>query len=612
MMSSGKSSVLSGSTVLPASMARPTGRRRSLLLVAGFVIAAAAVAAMALRFLPTTTPPASPLRLHALILPPAGMFLTNTMALSPDAQRLVFVAADATGERQLWMRPLASGVPHVLNGTRGASDPFWSPDGEHLAFFAQGKLRRMAASGGAVTDVTEVANPAGGTWNQAGVIVFARLDGPLMRVAADGGRAEPLLAFDETLTETHQLYPTFLPDGEHMVFYANSRERGLYVVSLDGSGKTRLFDPDPTLPAGAAATPGIYASGHLLYVRDRVLMARRFDLDQRTTSAEPITVAETVDYDPPGQAAFTMANDVLVFRARAHRPQAELVWVDRQGQQVGTIASPPGTFRRMTLSPDGRTLAIDRRDAQGLPSVWLVDAASATSSRLTAAYWAAEPLWSPDGRMLAYSIAVDSPPNLVLRAPDPNSTERRLTRSAGEQHYATSFTPDGQQLVYHAIAPTTGLDLHIVSTSGETPTAQRLLQTRANEHSGRVSPDGRWIAYVSDESGQPEVYVSRFPEMQGRFSVSSAGGSGPIWGRDGRELFYLGPGGRVIAAPLVAADGALRAGTQTELFRAPLYAEAYTPDRTGSRFLIARPAASNETVPLEVVTHPLSALRFQR
>ena len=457
MMSSGKSSVLSPSTVMPAAMAPPSSPRRALLVVGAVLIAAAAgVAAMTMRLLLNRTPATHGLQLHAFIPPPAGMFLTNTLALSPDGQRLVFVAAAASGERQLWMRPLAANVPHVLGGTIGASDPFWSSDGEQVAFFAQGKLKRVAASGGAVTDIAEVANPAGGTWNQNGVIVYARLDGPLMRVAAGGGQAEPLLAFDEGLAETHHFYPSFLPDGEHFVFYANSRERGLYVASLEGSARTRLFDPDPALPAGAAATPGIYASGHLLYVRDRVLMARRFDVERRITTSEPITVAETVDYDPPGQAAFTIANDILIFRARAHRPQAELVWVDRQGKEVGAIASPPGTFRRMTLSPDGGTLAIDRRDAQGLPSVWLVDTDAATSSRLTAAYWAAEPLWSPDGRMLAYSVAVDSPPNLVVRARDANATERRLTRSATEQHYATSFTPDGQQLVYHAIAPTTG------------------------------------------------------------------------------------------------------------------------------------------------------------
>jgi hypothetical protein len=283
------------------------------------------------------------------------------------------------------MRPLAASTAQALAGTAGASDPFWSADGQHIAFFANGTLKRVPASGGEAIALADAGNGAGGTWNASGVILFARLDGPLMRVNASGGRPEPLSAFDKALGETHHLYPTFLPDGEHFVFYVNSQERGLYLGALGEAAKTRLFDPDPALPAGAAATPGVYASGHLLYVRDRVLMARRFDLDSLTAAAEPITITETVDYDPPGQAAFTFANNVLIFRARQHRPLAELAWVDRQGNPAGSIASPPGTFRTLSLSPDGATVALDRRDAQGLPSVWLVDTARATSSRLTAA-----------------------------------------------------------------------------------------------------------------------------------------------------------------------------------------------------------------------------------
>jgi Tol biopolymer transport system component len=530
------------------------------------------------------------------------MYLTNTLALSPDGQRLVFVAADATGQRQLWLRPLADSVAQAIAGTTDASDPFWSPNGEHIAFFAGGKLKRVSASGGSVADITDVGNGAGGTWNANDVIVFARLDGPLMRVEAAGGRATPLLPFAEALGETHHLYPAFLPDGEHFVFYINSRERGLYLAALDGSVKTRLFDPDPALPAGAAATPGIFASGHLLYVRDRVLMARRFDLQTRTASSDAMTLAQTVDYDPPGQAAFTIANDLLIYRARQHQPLAALVWIDRQGKEIGGVSSPPGSFRTMALSPDGKTLAIDRRDAQGLPSVWLVDVERGTSTRLTAAYWAADPLWSPDGQALAYSIAVDSPPNLVLRPAGAGGSERRLTRNALEQQQAASFTPDGQQLVYHSISATTGADLYVVPTAGDAAPPQRLLQTRANEHSARVSPDGRFIAYVSDESGRNEVYVSRFPELQGKSAVSSGGGSRPFWRRDGRELFYTAPGGRVFAATVSADEG--RPSTAVELFRTPMFGDAYAPDAGGQRFLIAKPAAGGETIPLELVTNP--------
>lgn len=214
---------------------------------------------------------------------------------------------------------------------------------------------------------------------------------------------------------------------------------------------------------------------------------------------------ETVDYDPPGQAAFTIANGLLVYRSRQHRPLAQVAWVDRSGKDLGVLASPPGTFRTIALSPDARTIAIDRRDPQGLPSVWLVDASRGSSSRLTAAYWASDPVWSPDGRQLAYSVAVDSPPNLVLRESRVDARERRLTRHPLEQHHATSFTPDGRQVVFQAIAPATGIDLYVVPAAQEDATPQRLLQTRANESQARVSPDGRWLAYVSDESGQAEI-----------------------------------------------------------------------------------------------------------
>jgi Tol biopolymer transport system component len=543
-------------------------------------------------------------RVHALIPPPDGMYLTDTIALSPDARRLALIAAEPTGRRRLWIRSLDSAVPQLIADTDGASDPFWSPDGEHVAFFAGGRLKRVPAGGGSVTTVCEIGNAAGGTWNADDVILFGQLDAPLMRVAATGGRAEPVTALDRALEETHHLYPVFLPDGRHYIFYVNSRERGLYVAELGGTTRRRLFDPDPALPAGAAATPGVYAaSGHLLYVRDRALTARLFDLANLSVSGEPVTLIETVDYDPPGQAAFTIAHNVLVYRARQHRPLAELAWVDRAGRPIGAITSPPGSFRTVSLSPDGRTVALDRRDAQGLPAVWLLDAARGTSTRLTAAYWSGDPLWSQDGRTLAYSIAADSPPNLVVRADAGHGPERRVTRQATEQHYAASFTPDGTQLVYQANTATTGADLYLVSTAADGAAPQRLLQTRANESQGRISPDGRWLAYVSDESGQQEVYLSRFPELQGTTAVSSGGGTRPFWRRDGLEVFYLGSEGRVLAVPLAAGAGGLQPGKAVELFRAVLYENIYTPDASGQRFLIARPAPAAETVPLEIVVN---------
>ena len=612
MMSGPRSGSHSGTMTVPSGVTAPApagaraGARAWLAWSAAAVFALIAGALLFDRLRAPTTEAAPPLALHALMLPPDGMYLTDTLALSPDGRRLAFVAADPSGRQRLWMRPLDTAVARPLAGTEDAADPFWSPDSAQVAFFAAGKLKRIDADGGTVTAISDVTNAAGGSWSANGTIVFARLDGPLMRVAATGGRAEPITTLDRALEETHHLYPAFLPDGRHYVYYVNSRERGLYVGDLESATRTRLFDPDPALPAGAAATPSVYAaSGHLLYVRDRVLVARRFDLATLTTSGEPSTIVQTVDYDPPGKAAFTLANGVLIYRAKQHRPLAELAWLDRGGAASGTVASPPGTFRTAALSPDGKTIAIDRRDAQGLPSVWLVDSASGASSRLTAAYWSSNPLWSPDGRTLAYSIAADSPPNLVVRGDSGKGAERRVTQQATEQHYATSFTPDGRQIVFQALTATTGADLYVVSAIDERPTPQRLLQTAANETLGRVSPDGRWLAYVSDESGQPEVYIAPFPEAQGRVTVSAGGGNRPFWRADGKELYFLAPTGAVMAAEMtVGASGAAPA-KPTELFKASLFAGVYAPDHTGKRFLIARPAPTGEVVPLEIVLNPL-------
>jgi hypothetical protein len=234
-------------------------RSRKLGRLAWVAAAVLAVTAAGLVFDRLRSEPArtSPLRLHALMLPPQGVHLTGTLALSPDGQQLAFVGADSdSGRRRLWVRPLDSTDPQPIAGTEDASEPFWSPDGQHVAFFASGRLKRVPAAGGTVVTICDTGMPAGGTWSRDDVIVFAQLDGPLLRVAAGGGRAEPVTSLDRSLEETHHLYPTFLPNGRHYVFYVNSRERGLYLGELGSSSRARLFDPDPALPAGAAATPG--------------------------------------------------------------------------------------------------------------------------------------------------------------------------------------------------------------------------------------------------------------------------------------------------------------------------------------------------------------------
>lgn len=540
------------------------------------------------------------LRLHALVLPPDGYYLTGGLALSPDGRTLVFVAADANGERQLWARPLDSPRALPIEGTEGASDPFFSPAGDEIAFFANNQLKRVPAAGGAAAVICDAGAGAGGTWNADGVIVFQpHQQGRLMRVSAAGGRPEPATTLAPGLEETHHLYPAFLPDGRHFIYYVAGQERGLYVGGLDSAERTLLFDPDPKLPSGAAATPGVYADGHLLYVRDRVLMARRFDAASRTVQGEAFTLAEAVDYNPPGQAAFAAARALVAYRPRQHLPLGSLAWLDRAGEGVAEVGASAAAFRQLSLSPDGRTAAVERRDAQGVSSIWTIDLQTGATVRVPAEYWAGAPVWSPDGAALAYSIAADSPPNLVLRGSRSGAAEQRLTRSP-DIHYPAAFTPDGRTILFRAFSNDTGWDLFTVATDGASP-PQRLLQTPDNETEMSLSPDGRLLAYTSDETGRTEVYLSRFPEMSGRVRVSTSGGVRPLWRADGRELYFAAPGGRLMAAAIPATGSPSAPG---ELFQAPLFGGLYAPAADGRRFLIATPAPSTDTVPMELLVNP--------
>ena len=605
-LQSSLSSGRSGSAPLPSgAVPKPPSRAPAWVRGAGVaaaVIAAAVMGAAAARWFGGTAPPAPALRLHALLLPPEGHHLTNGVSLSPDGQRLAFVATDAGGRRHLWIRALDHPAPKRIDGSEDVSDPFWSPDGRHIAFFAAAKLKRVPADGGAVATICDAGAGGGGTWGPGDVIVYSPYQqGALMRVAAGGGRPEPATTIDASLEETHHLYPTFLPDGRHFVFYVNSKQRGLYVATLDGPDRTRLFDPDPSLPPAAAVTPGVYAAGHLYYVRDRVLMAVPFNPFSRSTHGDAVKVVDTVDYEPPGQAAFTVAGDVLVYRARPDPPTATLTWVDRAGRDVAAIDMPPGSFRSMSITPDDRMATLDRRDAQGLSSVWLLDLGKGATEQVPSSYWAGDPLWSQDGRTLALSIAADSPPNLLIRGDGGRGAERRITRDAAIQ-YANDFTPDGTRILYQRFSNDTGWDLYIVGVA-EGATPQRVLQTEANETRGRISPDGRWLAYGSDESGQMEIYVARFPELQPRLRVSPAGGTRAMWRRDGRELYYATAGGAVMAAEFNTAAG--QAGKPAVLFQTELYLGLFAPGADGRRFLIARPASGGAPVPMELRVSPL-------
>ncbi|HEX4915094.1 MAG TPA: protein kinase [Vicinamibacterales bacterium] len=597
------SNAKSGATVRPPALPVRSRWLRSWPMAAA-IVAALAVGAMLMAAF-NRAPAIDPVRLHALLLPPDNNFLTGGIALSPDGRTLAFVATDANGERQLWIRPLDAQRAQPIEGTTGASDPFFSPSGTELAFFANNALKRISISGGSATVICEAGAGAGGTWSRDGVIVFnPHQQGNLMRVSAAGGLPEVATTLDGAANETHHLYPSFLPDGRHYVYYVAGKQRGLYVGEVGSLGRTFLFDPDPALPPGAAATPGVYAaSGHLLYVRDRVLMARAFDAGSLRFTGEPIKLADAVDYNPPGQAAFAVAGGVLVYRPRQHLALGSLVWIDRQGE-FSEIPASAAAFRQISMAPDGRTAAVERTDAQGVSSVWTIDLEAGMTVRVPAEYWSGAPIWSRDGSSLAYSIAADSPPNVVVRSDRGTGSERRLTRSANIQ-YAGGFTPDARTVLFRSFSSDTGWDLFTVAADGSSP-PQRLLQTPANEIEMSLSPDGRLLAYTSDESGRTEVYVSRFPEMSGRVAVSAGGGYRPLWRSDGRELYFVGPGNRLLAAGITMNGATPAIAPASPVLDVPLFGGLYAPSANGNRFVIAMPAPSTDVVPMELRVNPLA------
>jgi Tol biopolymer transport system component len=593
-LQSALSSAKSGATARGA-VSAPT-RRRLWSMPAAAAIAGLAIGAAAMWMWPRHAEP--PFGVHALLLPPENNYLTGGLAISPDARTLAFVTTDANGERQIWIRPLDADRAQPIEGTSGASDPFWSPSGSEIAFFANDQLKRIAVGGGPASVICEAGIGAGGSWSESGTIVFQpHQQGALMQVPSSGGRPEPATTLGGDHAETHHLYPAFLPDGRHFVFYVAGKQRGLYIGEIGSSERSFLFDPDPSLPAGAAATPGIYSpSGHLLYVRNRVLMARPFDAASRSLQGDAFKIADAVDYEPPGQAAFAIAGSVLVYRPRQHLALGSLMWMGRGGEGVSEISASAAAFRQLSLSPDGRTAAVERRDAQGLSSVWTIDLESGATVRVPGEYWSGSPVWSRDGATLAYSIATDSPPNIVVRRDRGMAAEKRLTTSS-EIQYPGAFTPDARTLIFRAFSNDTGWDLFTVPAEGGSP--QRLLQTPADENETSLSPDGRLLAYTSNESGRTETYVARFPEMSNRITVSSGGGLRPAWRSDGRELYFVS-GSRLMAVSVTVNGASATVGPAVTLFEVPLFGALYAPGPDGRRFLIAMPAPSTDVVPMEL------------
>jgi len=613
--SSGQTMTMAGVTTATegrkiAGMSRLFGNARLAWIVAAlFLLALVTALGLALFYIRQPSPEAQVARL-SINLPPGTTTVANTapvLALSPDGRRLVFGASDAAGKSQLWLRPLDSFATQPLSGTDGAAFPFWSPDGRHIAFFVDNKLKKLDVGSGVIETICQGGAGQGGDWNRDGVILFSEGDGTgLSRVNAAGGKPEAVTEMDAADEERVHNFPSFLPDGKHYLFHIRGGDNpGIYVGSLDAGDRKLLI---PLSADGANATRAVWSpQGYILYALNRrTLLARAFDPDRLELQGEPFRVAENVIVSQAGNARFAIsANGVLAFIQGGAADTVQLTWRDRNGKRLGVIgpAAPWLTFR---LSPDERFAALIRDEPNRLSSLWLLDLLQGATTRFITEGNNGEPVWSPDGKQLTFFSARNSPPTLFLKPLAGNVPEERLLQSRFQSSPA-SWSPDGKSLIYGIFSPLTRGDIWLLPLSGERK-PQPLFQTKSNERFGRVSPDGNWLVYQSDESGSNEIYVTQFPQPARSWRISTSGGVNPFWRGDGKELFFVS-GNKLMAVSIGSVSGGaeFQAGTPQPLFE--IEGINYAPGRDGQRFLTGVVTEKAPVPPINVVLNWTAVLK---
>jgi Tol biopolymer transport system component len=588
----------------PAAATRPAGRFRrehvGWLLAGALLLASLALLAAYARRAPAPRTAA-----RFLVQPPekatfVASDLPYPVAVSPDGRVLALVIS-SEGRTGIWLRALDSLDATPLDNTDGAQNPFWSPDGRFIAFFAGGKLKKIPSAGGVPTVVCD-APPYGntGAWGPDDTILFTQnvaAEG-IQRVPAAGGEVKSLTKPDRARGEVYHFWPEFLPDGRRFLFLAGATRKensALYVGSLDGGEPQRLTQANSR---AAYAPPGL-----LLYVREGTLLAQPFDAGSLRFTDEPFTAAERVgNFSATGDTYFSASanGEVLAFLP-AWSP-TRLVWLDRNCAEVGTVGEP-NSYRFPRLSPDGQKLAVNVRELKdGTGDIWIYDLARSTFTRFTFDTGLENgPVWSPDGRRIAYSHDTDGgPPNLYQKALGGAEAEFLIPSGDGPQ-LPHDWGPDGRLLIYERFSSKTRADLLVLPMTGERkPFA--FAQTPFNETQARFSPDGRWVAYASNETGRAEVYVRRL-DGGDRVQVSNGGGRFPRWRRDGREMFYLstGPEKAVMSVPVKAGE-TFEPGEPSTLCKAtPMQTLDFDVSPDGRRFLVNTTAGVPPT-PLTVAT----------
>jgi serine/threonine protein kinase len=587
-----------------AGVAAPVAaRRKNREKLAWALVPAAALAAVATTVLVLRLSSEPPRVIQSSLLPPEKAtfaFEFGPMALSPDGRRVAFVAT-SSGVNRLWVQPLSGAPAEPLAGTEGASNPFWSPDSRFLGFFANRQLKKIEASGGPAQNLADAPLGRGGSWNREGVILFVpNSRAAVHRVSASGGEASPVTKLDAEASEQSHRWPVFLPDGRRFLYLAQNslptgEKNGIYAASLDG-GERKLVLHANTNVAHTTA-------GHLLFYRERALLARPFDAKSLRFTEEAFPVAGDVQYFATfAQAVFSAAGPELLAFQTGSGGQTQLTWLDRAGRAAG-IVSAPGHFATPRISNDGKRVAVRILDPQAVGDIWIYDLEQNTRNRFT--FDPADdfgPLWSRDDSRVVFSSARKSPGDIYQRDSAGTAKEEPLL-SSNAFEMAQDWSPDGRVLLFQVDDPRKPTQMDLWTYSAADGKATPFLQSTSNEILGRFSPDGRWIAYVSNESGKEEVYVAPFPGPGGQWQISTAGGRAPLWTRGGREIVYQAPGDEIMAVEVRAAP-AFQAGIPKALFRTNLRPPPggqfdVTPD--GERFLVNLRSGDQGSDPMTLV-----------
>jgi len=588
--------VAEGAALHAAAGAGPRRRGIAPAIVAAAVVVVA-IAAGAAGYLLRPEPPREVLRVSLNLPSTLRLDAPNMpLAFSPDGRTLAFAAAGPGGRPLLHLRPLDSLEAHALAGTEGATYPFWSPDGRFVGFFADHKLRKVPAAGGTVVSLCDALDGRGASWSRAGVIAFTPSPfGGLMLVPEAGGMPTPLTTTNDSAM-SHRL-PFFLPDGRRLLYLSGTaikdENNGIHWIDIESK------ETGAVLKVSSAARYA--APGWLTFVRDNNLMAQRFDPATLKLSGEAYPIAEEVRFVPARWSGTYALSDqgALVYQTGTAAQRAQLTWFDLEGRKTGTIGEPAPIFG-VAIAPDGHRAVISRAGADGSGELWMYDLVRGLGGRFTfgseSAYFH---VWSPDGRRVAYT---DGGGRILVKSADGVGEPESIIDKKDAIRAPQDWSPDGGVILFRTQSAETGLDIQAVATTGD-HAITNLIATPANESGARLSPDGRWLAFLSDESGDAaQLFVVPFRSTGGKRQVTSGGATGFRWMPDGRRLVYATPDDKLMAVDITVQGANLEIGAPAPFFGGEPAPDFWAIAPDGRRILTAVAVDEGPTAPLVLVT----------